>query len=209
MPAPSTSARAVDWRRHQKGRGPVLLVPSDATTDDIDALANTTHRDNVPRTKICILSAKNCKAFTAQMWQGLQLTRYPKLHTVDVAESSFGDEQLSMLPAVKGLSSLSLFLCPVTDEGLRVVGTLSELTKLRLAYTLITDEGLRFLADLRKLSHLELSFTKITDAGLAFLASLPELVEISVQGTGVTAVGVAPFLKRRLRVNADPLVLKS
>ncbi len=94
---------------------------------------------------------------------------------VDVAGTSFGDDELRHLGTVQSLRELHLAATRVTDQGLAAMGTLENLEHLFLAKCSITDAGLKSLARYPRLRAINLVGTSITSAGLECLAELREL----------------------------------
>ncbi len=116
---------------------------------------------------------------------------------VDVAGTSFGDEELRHLGAVPSLRELHLAATRVTDQGLAAMGTLENLEGLFLAKCAITDVGLKSVARYPRLRAINLVGTSITSAGLEFLAELRELRTLLITDLKLSPAAVEA-LKSRL-----------
>ena len=116
---------------------------------------------------------------------------------VDVAGTSFGDEELRHLGAVPSLRELHLAATRVTDQGLAALGTLENLEGLFLAKCAITDVGLKSVARYPRLRAINLYGTSITSAGLEFLAELRELRTLLITDLKLSPAAVEA-LKSRL-----------
>ncbi len=116
---------------------------------------------------------------------------------VDVAGTSFGDEELRHLGAAPSLRELHLAATRVTDQGLAAMGTLENLEHLFLAKCAVTDVGLKSVARYPRLQALNLVGTKITSAGLEFLAELRELRTLLITDLKLSPAAVET-LKSRL-----------
>ena len=116
---------------------------------------------------------------------------------VDVAGTSFGDEELRHLAATPSLRELHLAATRVTDQGLAAMGTLENLESLFLAKCAITDVGLKSVARHSRLRAINLVGTKITSAGLVCLAELRELRTLLITDMKLSPAAVEA-LKSRL-----------
>lgn len=99
------------------------------------------------------------------------------------------DQNLTQLPSLPNLRSLTIAGKSVTDRGLTNLSGLKRLKRLNLSGARITDAGLRCVRDLSQLEGLSLKNTDITDAGLVHLRGLTQLRELELQGTKVTKAG--------------------
>ena len=116
---------------------------------------------------------------------------------VDVAGTSFGDEELRHLGTVPSLKELHLAATRVTDQGLAAIGTLENLEHLFLAKCAITDVGLKSVARFPRLRAINLYGTSITSAGLEVLADLRELRTLLITDLKLSPAAV-DALKSRL-----------
>ena len=116
---------------------------------------------------------------------------------VDVAGTSFGDEELRHLGAVPSLRELHLAATRVTDQGLAAMGMLENLEHLFLAKCAITDVGLKSVARYPRLRAINLYGTSITSAGLEVLAELRELHTLLITDLKLSPAAVEA-LKSRL-----------
>ncbi len=116
---------------------------------------------------------------------------------VDVAGTSFGDEELRHLGSVPSLQELHLAATRVTDQGFAAMGPLENLEHLFLAKCAITDVGLKSVARYPRLRAINLYGTSITSAGLEFLAELRELRTLLITDLKLSPAAV-DALKSRL-----------
>ena len=117
--------------------------------------------------------------------------------TVDVAGTSFGDEELRHLGSIPSLRELHLAATRVTDQGLAAIGTLENLEHLFLAKCAITDVGLKSVARFPRLRAINLYGTSITSAGLEVLTELRELRTLLITDLKLSTAAVEA-LKSRL-----------
>lgn len=94
---------------------------------------------------------------------------------IDVAETSFGDEEMEYLEQLPTLHELHLAATSVTDAGMVHVRKLPQLEELYLAKCAVGDAGLANVAMLSRLRAINLYGTQITSAGLEHLMRLEEL----------------------------------
>lgn len=130
----------------------------------------------------------------------LDLVRFDDQHqavAVDVAGTSFGDDELPHLGSVPSLRELHLAATRVTDQGLAALGTLENLEHLFLAKCAITDVGLKSVARYTRLRAINLYETSITSAGLECLAELRELRTLLITDLKLSPAAVEA-LKSRL-----------
>lgn len=116
---------------------------------------------------------------------------------VDVAGSSFGDEELRHLGSQPSLRELHLAATDITDKGLAAMGTMENLERLFLAKCGITDIGMKSIARFPRLRALNLYGTKITSAGLECLFELRELRTLLITDVKLSST-VVEALKSRL-----------
>lgn len=116
---------------------------------------------------------------------------------VDVAGSSFGDEELRHLGSQPSLRELHLAATDITDKGLAAMGTMENLERLFLAKCGITDIGMKSIARFPRLRALNLYGTKITSAGLECLFELRELRTLLITDVKLSSA-VVEALKSRL-----------
>jgi hypothetical protein len=108
----------------------------------------------------------------------LRLTRSnerQEIVAIDVAGTSFGDQELRHLDAQIPLTELHLAGTQVTDAGLKYLTRQPQLEMLFLAKCAIGDDGLKELAGMRQLRVLNLYGTRLTSAGLKYLSELHSL----------------------------------
>ncbi|MDA1052157.1 MAG: DUF1501 domain-containing protein [Planctomycetota bacterium] len=99
---------------------------------------------------------------------------------INVAGTSFGDEELQHLGPLTTLRELHLAATRVTDRGMAHVGELANLERVYLAKCEVSDAGLAHLARLIRLRAINLYGTKLTSAGLEHLSGLEQLRLLSV-----------------------------
>jgi hypothetical protein len=125
-----------------------------------------------------------------------------RLLAIDVAGTTFGDDELRRLGSQPTLRELHLAATQVSDAGLEAVGAQPGLERLFLAKCPVTDEGLRHLAGCVRLAQLNLVGTRITSAGLEHLAPLPALRHLLI-----TDLKLAPGAVDRLKSLRPDLVV--
>lgn len=116
---------------------------------------------------------------------------------VDVAGTTFGDDELRCFGTVPSLRELHFAATRVTDQGLEALAPHASLERLFLAKCEITDAGLRSVVRHPRLQSLNLVGTKITSAGLESLAELQELRTLFVTDLKLSPAAV-DALKQRL-----------
>jgi Leucine-rich repeat (LRR) protein len=138
------------------------------------------------------------------------LFRFEHLRALDLSDSTFSDEGMKGLPALRELRRLNLRNTPITDEGLKQLAHLGGLQELDLYGVKVTDRGIESLRGLTQLRKLNLLGAELTDAGmdvlagmkqlkvlnlygLAKLATLKDLAELDVRYSRVTQTGIAAF----------------
>ena len=94
---------------------------------------------------------------------------------IDVAGSTFGDDEMQHLSHTPMLRELHLAATSVTDTGMPFIRQLSGLEELYLAKCTVTDAGLAHIAGLTQLRTVNLYGTQITTAGLQHLMRLTHL----------------------------------
>ncbi|HIA20023.1 MAG TPA: DUF1501 domain-containing protein, partial [Planctomycetaceae bacterium] len=109
---------------------------------------------------------------------------------VNVAGTSFGDEQLKQLGSEETLKELHIAATQVTDAGMEEVTRFSSLQRLFLAKCDVGDRAMQHVSRLEKLESLNIYGTKITSAALAHLARLEKLrilyiTDIKLEATAV------------------------
>jgi hypothetical protein len=120
-----------------------------------------------------------------------RLANLPQLDTLNLSNTSIGDEGLAALGELPALRHLFLVNTQVTDAGLRQLGRFTQLTTLFVTSNAVTDDGLAGLSELTALNELLLVNCPLTDAGLLHLESLHSLRVLRLNGCRVTAGGVA------------------
>ncbi len=94
---------------------------------------------------------------------------------IDVANTSFSDEEMQHLDQLPTLRELHLAGTHITNAGMAHVASLPQLEELYLAKTLVGDAGLAHVAGLSRLRAINVYGTQITTAGLKHLMGLAEL----------------------------------
>jgi hypothetical protein len=119
------------------------------------------------------------------------LTLLPKLKTLDLAETDFGDGHCKLLSRATTLVDLDVSNTRITDDGVRMVARLTSLTSLDISGTSTSPEVLMELTLLTSLVDLRASHTAINDETVEALAHLPQLESLVVQHTKVSNECVA------------------
>ena len=121
--------------------------------------------DQQQRTLIDALSAMGLIRFDAQ----------GRVVAIDVASTSFGDQDMAHLQELPALTELQLTATHVTDAGMSHVRKLPRLEQLYLAKCAVSDTGLAHVAALPRLRAINLYGTQLTTAGLEHLMGLEHL----------------------------------
>ena len=116
---------------------------------------------------------------------------------INVAGTSFGDDELQHLCSLPSLRELHLAATRVTDRGMLHVAQLTNLERLFLAKCDVSDLGLSHVAHLSRLRAINLYGTKLTSAGLQHLAQLNDLRLLSVTDIKLSPAAVEQ-LKQKL-----------
>ncbi|GDY10073.1 hypothetical protein LBMAG52_35590 [Planctomycetia bacterium] len=116
---------------------------------------------------------------------------------IDVAGTSFGDDELQHLAPLTSLRELHLAATRVTDRGMPHVAQLTNLERLFLAKCDVGDSGLSHVANLSRLRAINLYGTKLTSAGLQHLTQLNDLRLLSVTDIKLSPASVEQ-LKQKL-----------
>jgi hypothetical protein len=119
------------------------------------------------------------------------------LIAVNVAGTSFGDEQLKQLQSAETLKELQIAATQVTDAGMEEVARFPSLQRLFLAKCDVGDSAMQHVSRLNKLESLNIYGTKITSAALAHLASLEKLRILYITDIKLEAAAV-DRLKQKL-----------
>ena len=119
------------------------------------------------------------------------LRKMKTLRTLDVSWTGITDAGLLSLKDMSSLQTLDLMGTEVTDVGLAHIVMLHGLRTLDLYGTYITDAGLVRIKELKGLQSLNLGGTKITDAGLQHLRELKGLKELILYETTISDAGFA------------------
>jgi hypothetical protein len=109
-----------------------------------------------------------------------------QLETLDLYQSSIGNDALPAIAKLSRLQSLMLGSTKVTDAGLPALGTMKSLRYLGLRANPITDDALKHLAGLTDLEGLNLGETRVTDAGVVHLKPLRSLETLYLHETATT-----------------------
>jgi hypothetical protein len=120
-----------------------------------------------------------------------------KVVAIDVAATSFGDEEMQYLEQLTTLRELHLAATRVTDAGMVHVRNLPQLEELYLAKCAVSDAGLSHVADLSRLRAINLYGTQITSAGLEHLMGLEGLRLLMITDVKLSAA-VVENLKKKL-----------
>ncbi len=146
--------RREDWAK-------LLGIESNLTDTAIKEFLNQliteqkrTETDTVEEIRLCRIGSP---AFLPHLKQ------YTSLKILDLANTSFGDEQMAELAVFSDLKLLRLNNTSISDAGVQHLAALSNLEELYLFNTDVTDKCLEFLGGLTRLKYLCLSQTAVTD----------------------------------------------
>ena len=109
---------------------------------------------------------------------------------VNVAGSSFGDEQLEQLEPSEKLRELHLAATQVTDAGMESIVRFTQLERLFLARCEVGDVAMQHVSRLEKLESLNLYGTRITTAALDQLGQLKKLRFLYITDVKLQAAAV-------------------
>lgn len=114
--------------------------------------------------------------------------------SLDLAEASLTDQDVSQLRLLRNLVFLDLSDNPISDTGLEYIAHCEKLTFLSLRDTLITSEGLKHVSQMTDLEVLVLDGTAVDDAGLKHLHDCNKLRILSLCETNTTADGIEELI---------------
>lgn len=112
-----------------------------------------------------------------------RLAGLPDLRRLDLENTNLRGPALKAVGTLRGLESLNLTLCPVTDGFFAPLGELARLRVLGLASTKVTGSGLGGLQGLQQLENLNCHSAPIDDAGLACIGKLGSLLRLEIVHT--------------------------
>jgi hypothetical protein len=113
---------------------------------------------------------------------------FDALHSLDLANSALGDNDLQALAALKTLTELSLASTRVNDAGLASLKGLKQLRRLDLDGTAFRGAGLVYLKELTNLAELRLGCATLTDLfarQFSKLQGLKRLERLSLAGSRI------------------------
>lgn len=110
--------------------------------------------------------------------------------SLDLAQQSITDEDLTRLRQLNDLLFLDLSGNPISDFGLGSIKHCKKLRFLALQDTPIKSRGLNHFAEMRSLENLVLDGTSVGDDGLKHLRNCEMLRELTLCGTDVTAAAI-------------------
>ena len=121
------------------------------------------------------------------------LPAIPRLSWLTFHGVSFREKQFELLAGLKGVTSLELEFCPISDGDLAALGKWTDLESLALSELSIGDAGLDNLPDLPRLKYLSLSKTQVGDKSLTRVGQWRNLRSLVLDGTRVTDAGLAAW----------------
>ena len=121
---------------------------------------------------------------------------------INVAATSFGDEEMKYLEHLPTLRELHLVATRVTDAGMVHVRKLPQLEELYLAKSAVSDAGLAHIAGLSRLRAINIYGTQITSAGLEHLMGLKELRHLLI-----TDLKLKPAIVDKLKAKLPDLIV--
>lgn len=125
--------------------------------------------------------------------QLLHLSALSDVGSLDLAQASLTDKDLSRLRPLNDLLFLDLSENPISDLGLESIGHCHKLRFLALQDTSITSHGIKNVAQMKDLENLVLDGTMVDDDGLKHLKDCNRLRELMLYGTNVTPAGIKHF----------------
>jgi len=121
----------------------------------------------------------------------VNLSKFPKLESLDLSLSTFNDEGMKSVAELTQLRRLSLRDSLVTEKGLSNLARLTKIEELDLGGTHVSDAGLAHLANLKSLRKLNLLGAELSDASVDTLAGMTQLRELNLYRSQITNAGLA------------------
>lgn len=116
-----------------------------------------------------------------------KVARFDSLNTLQIRfASAVTGKTCDKLAGARGLRTLDLEKCGITDEGMTTIAQLRGLDELNISRTDVSNASTAHLAMLTKLKKLNIQNTKVTAEGLVPLAALRELEELSFLSSDLT-----------------------
>jgi len=134
----------------------------------------------------------------------------PFLHTILIGDTTFDDQDMSVLLNLPNLRQLGLKSTRITDEALRIVAQLPAIREVYLADTEIGNSGIAALKGKVGLELLGLRGTHVDTGAVESLSRIPDLITLVVDQGQISIDGLdrleraLPLLDIKLRVPATP-----
>jgi hypothetical protein len=114
----------------------------------------------------------------------------PKLESLSLIGSEFGDADARFLKGTVKLKILFLYNSNIGDDGLAQLQHLKNLEMIGLGGTQVTDRGIAFLSTLPKLRYLSANDLNISDAASDSFTKMSTLRDLELHNTRVTREGI-------------------
>lgn len=135
------------------------------------------------------------------------LANHPRITTVSIGGTGFGDAGMPALGSLKQLTKLSLNHDQVTDAGLASLANHASLESLMFSPQMtprLTDASLKTVATLKALRELTINDTVLSyEGGLMLLKTLPNLQKLTLGKVGLSETDLA-----RLKADLPHVVIK-
>ena len=115
----------------------------------------------------------------------------PKLESLSLIDSRFGDSDARFLKRTVDLNTLFLYDSAIGDEGLAQLQHLKKLEMIGLGGTRVTDAGIARLTPLPKLRYASLNNLNLTDAAIEAFSKMSSLRDLELHNTKMTREGLS------------------
>jgi hypothetical protein len=119
----------------------------------------------------------------------------PKLESLSLNESNFGDADAKHLKDTMNLKTLFIYDSQIGDDGLAQLQHLKNLELIGLSRTRVTDRGIAYLSTLPKLRYISANDLNITNAAFDSFIKMTALRDLELSRTQVTSEGLEKLRK--------------
>ena len=175
---------------HERSDGPVIQIQWNRADFPLVLEFTSVRRLEKVSNDILGLNLKGTKLTDSGLSYlcGLQ---FPKLQSLNIAETLVSDEGLQELGRLTMLEKLNLSSCKITGKGFSDIKGIINLDYLDLSNTLISDDELLHIRKFQNLRNLRLSRTQIRGNGLFYLHELPNLSWLDLRRIQIDDKGLA------------------
>jgi len=118
------------------------------------------------------------------------LQHLPKLESLSLIDSKFGDTDARFLREAVNLKTLFLYNSAIGDEGLAQLQHLHKLEFIGLGGTKVTDRGIAYLSSLPQLRYISANDLNLSDAAFESFTKMSALRELELHNTHVYRDGI-------------------